>query len=363
MEPLPEVDVPPFCPNASCDFHASSDTWKFRRKGTYTRQAKPQVIQRYQCVHCLKGFSSQTFSVTYYLKRPDLLELLFWRLLSCSGFRQMAREHQVAPTTLMRQSNRLGRHGLLFLEQHRPREVREPLVLDGLRTFEFGQYWPFDLNLVVGDSHFIYGFSEAELRRSGTMRKAQRRKREKLEQRLGKPSRTATRDSVQELLERIIPNHSAATVHSDEHKSYPRAISRLCNPLIEHRTTSSKAARTSKNPLFPVNLAELWIRHNGSNQKRETIAFSKRRQGALYRMAVLAIWRNYLQPVSERKGGPTPAQTLGIVEERLRPRDVLGRRLFVSQIPLPGRLESYYFGRVPTRRVPNHVEHHCVRAI
>jgi len=35
-----------------------------------------------------------------------------------------------------------------------------------------------------------------------------------------------------------------------------------------------------------VNLADLLLRHTGANHKRETIAFSKRRQGALYRVAI-----------------------------------------------------------------------------
>jgi hypothetical protein len=39
---------------------------------------------------------------------------------------------------------------------------------------------------------------------------------------------------------------------------------------------------TAQNPLFPVNLADLLLRHSSANHKRETIAFSKRRQGAMY---------------------------------------------------------------------------------
>ena len=49
---------------------------------------------------------------------------------------------------------------------------------------------------------------------------------------------------------------------------------------------AAQARRTPQNPLFPVNLSDLLIRHTGGNHKRETIAFSKRRQGALYRIAV-----------------------------------------------------------------------------
>jgi hypothetical protein len=99
------------------------------------------------------------------------------------------------------------------------------------------------------------------------------------------------------------------------------------------------------------------IRHSSANHKRETIAFSKRRQGAAYRMAILLVWRNYLKSVSERRQDPTPAQRLGIFPRKLRVGDVLAERLFPSRIPLPERIAQYYWRRVPTRRIPNAPEH------
>ena len=173
---------PPFCPNAGCASRKDPSTWRFLRKGFYDRKARPRRVQRYRCTRCGRNFSSQTFSVTYWLRRPELLEPVFHRLIGCSGFRQIAREWGVSHTTVRRLSDRLGRHCLLFHEMMRPRECpREPLVLDGFRSFEHSQYWPMDLNLVVGPSLFVYGFNEAELRRSGAMRPAQAVKRAVLE--------------------------------------------------------------------------------------------------------------------------------------------------------------------------------------
>jgi hypothetical protein len=48
-------------------------------------------------------------------------------------------------------------------------------------------------------------------------------------------------------------------------------------------------SHTTQNPLFPVNLADLLLRHSSVNHKRETLAFSKRRQGALYRVAIWVV--------------------------------------------------------------------------
>ncbi len=150
---------------------------------------------------------------------------------------------------------------------------REPLVLDGFRSFEHSQYWPMDLNLLVGDSYYVYGFNDSELRRSGTMRPAQREKRKILEKCFGRPDPQATRKRVEELLRRCVPTGGRVTLRSDEHQAYSQAVNHLRGRTVDHQTTSSKDSRTPSNPLFPVNHADLLLRHSSANHKRETMAF------------------------------------------------------------------------------------------
>ena len=344
--------APPHCPNPACDFHRDPRGWRFVKKGFFVREARPRRIQRYRCTRCGRSFSSQTFSPSYWLRRPELLRPVFHRLLGCSALRQIAAEFEVSHTTVLRQAERLGRHCLLFQQRWQPSgPPREPLVLDGFRSFEAGQYWPFDAQLLVGASYFVYGFNEAELRRSGTMTRAQRKKREALEARHGRPHPQATRQAVQELVARILPPGAHAEMWSDDHRAYPAALKRLADRSITHRTLSSRRARTATNPLFPVNLADLLIRHTGANHKRETIAFSKRRQGAMYRLAVWQVWRNFVKWTSERRRERTPAQALGIVGRRLRVDDVLRERLFPTRVALAPWLARCYAGHIPTRRL------------
>ena len=349
---------PPFCPHPTCDSRSDPEGWRFIKKGFYRRDRPPRQVQKYQCSHCRRNFSSQTFSTRYWLKRPDLLEPTFHRLVACSGFRQIAREFGVSHSTIRGLSDRLGRHCLLFHEQKRPKTCpSEPLVLDGFRTFEHSQYWPMDLNLVVGTSLFVFGFNDAELRRSGTMRPAQAIKRQILEARYGRPDPQATRKRVEELLRRVVPPGGGVTLRSDEHPSYPRAMKRLRDRTFVHERTSSKVGRTTSNPLFPVNLSDMLLRHSSANHKRETIAFSKRRQSALYRAAIWVVWRNYMKDRSEnRKVGP-PAKALGLVERALSLRQVLTRRLFPDREKLSGWLTECYFGRIRTRAIRNCVAH------
>jgi transposase-like protein len=350
--------TPPFCPDPDCDSHTNPGTWRYKKKGFHRRARGPRRVQRYVCHHCGRNFSSQTFSPTYWLKRSDLPRSVFHRLLCCSGLRQIAREFGVAHSTIQRQANRLGRHCLLLHEALRPRGApRERLVLDGLRTFEHSQYWPYDLNVLVGDSHFVYGFNDAELRRSGSMRPGQQRKRAALESRCGRPHAQATRDAVQELVERCVPVGASVEIHTDEHRAYPAALGRVANRAIEHRTTSSRAPRTARNPLFAANLADLLLRHDHANHKRETIAFSKRRQGALYRMAIWLVWRNYMKSVSENRRDEPPAVQLGQIPKRLTVSDVLAERRFPWRHELRGWLERCYFARIPTRRLARCREH------
>ena len=341
-----------FCPNPKCESQDKSKPWRFKKKGFFLRCQEPRRIQRYVCHHCSRNFSTQTFSTTYWLRRSDLMEALFMRLLSCSGLRQIAREMNVSHSTLQRQSERLGRHCLLFHERMRPRECpTEPLVLDGFRSFEHSQYWPMDLNLLVGVSHFVYGFNVAELRRSGTMRPAQSVRRLILERKFGRPDPQATRKSVEELLRRIVPPGGHVTLRSDEHKSYPAAIGRISDRKFEHEATSSKASRTSQNPLFPVNLADGLLRHSSANHKRETIAFSKRRQGALYRLAIWTVWRNYIKSRSEARRDAPPAKVLGLIKDTLTVRSVLSERLFPHRESVGSWVSECYSGAILTRAI------------
>ncbi len=355
---------PPFCPNSTCESREEPNTWRFIKKGFYLRRRRPQRVQKYQCSHCGRGFSASTFSTRYWLRRPELLEPVFHRLVSCSGFRQIAREFGVSHSTIRRLSDRLGRHCLLFHEALRPRSCpREPLVLDGFRSFEHSQYWPMDLNLVVGTSLFVYGFNDAELRRSGTMRPAQVVKRQILEKRFGRPDPQATRKRVEELLRRVVPPKGVVELRSDEHQAYPRAIARLRDRRFVHTSTNSKEARTPENPLFAVNLSDMLIRHSSANHKRETIAFSKRRQSALYRLAIWTVWRNYMKDRSENRRKGTPAQALGIATRALSLPEVLARRQFPLHQEIGGWVRSCYFGRIATRAIENCVTHQATYAI
>jgi transposase-like protein len=359
MQPEPDNWHPPFCPNPKCDFHANSKGWRYKKTGFHERCTPPHKVQRYRCSCCNRSFSTQTFSVTYWLKQPGLLGTVFEGLLTCTAYRQMARFRGVSPSTIMGQAERLGRHALLALEFLRPKTApAEAVVVDGFESFEFSQFFPLHVNVAVGaDSHFIYGFTDAELRRKGRKTEAQKSRQAQLEKELGRPDPKAIENAMRDLVGLFAAPGSQVVIHSDEHKAYPRAFRRVDGVEIEHRTTSSKKARTTANPLFPVNRLDLWARHNGANHKRETIAFSKRRQSVMERFAVLALWLNCMKSFSEKRKDAPPGQKLGLIQQKLTLDDLLARRLFPSQIRLPECWQRYYDRAVETRCIPNGKRH------
>jgi hypothetical protein len=284
-----------------------------------------------------------------------LLLTVAQRLVGCSGFRQIARELDVSPQTVLGLSARIGRHCLLFHEQHRPKgELAEPQALDGFVSFEWSQYHPTQFHFVVGQqSHYIHGFTDSEVRRSGTMHIGQRRKRARLEARHGRPDPRSVEREVTALLRLVTAGATRLVLHSDEHRDYPRALSRLGHlKEIAHHTISSRARRDTRNPLFPINLLDLLIRHSGANHKRETIAFSKRRQSAAERLWLLVVWRNHVKSFSERKRDATPAMRARVSERRYTLKAILSARLFPGRIVLPERWARYYWRHTPTRCLP-----------
>ena len=343
--------TPPHCPNRNCPYHKHSHgPWPYRKHGFYRRRGVQKPVQRLKCRTCGVTFSTQTFSTTYWQKRPELTGQILLKSVGCMALRQMAHDLHTSPETIARHLARLGRHCLLLHAQTYSGDLpHRTLAIDGFESFEFSQFFPCHFNVAVEpETDFFVHFTDSELRRKGRMTAQQKRRRKELEAQLGRPDPKAVRNGMADLLRWSLRKVDWAIVRSDEHPAYPRAIEEVGVP-IRHETTHSKAPRTAHNPLWPVNLLELLIRHCQACHKRETIAFAKRRQGAIDRMAVLLVWRNTIKSHREKRPGVTPAMLRGLTDRVWRVADVLRRRLFPDRTELPTRWRQYYERRVHTR--------------
>src|SRR5262245_28459522 len=157
--------TPRFCPWPHCPQHSlTSGGFRFRRHGSYATRKRPSV-PRFRCMVCRRCFSRQSFAVSYYLKRAELLVPVAAGLQAGSAHRQLARSLGCAPSTVTRLTARLGRHAMLLTWrglQHLVGRLSETVVLDHFESFEFSQDMPFGVATAVGsDSWFVYGVDPA----------------------------------------------------------------------------------------------------------------------------------------------------------------------------------------------------------
>jgi hypothetical protein len=272
--------------------------------------------------------------------------------------RQIARELGVAPETVNRQLARLGRHCMLFHMQHwRQSPPGGPICIDGFESFEYSQYHPIHHHVAVeADTGFIAYHADSELRRKGRMTAWQKVRRQELEERFGRPSGSAIREDMGHVVAVVLEGAQRAVVRSDDHRAYPPGLLALSCEVV-HEITSSRRARNAKNPLFPINELDMLTRHSQSNHRRETIAFSKRRQASAERFSVFMTWRNYVKRHREKGPAVTPAMKRGLMRRPLTVPELCAQRLFVDRIGLPARWQEYYDRTITTREIANNREH------
>src|SRR4029079_2805709 len=161
--------VPRFCPRRDCAWHLGSPDFHYERAGWYSRK-DGQRVPRYVCGACGKSFSKRSFAVSYYMKRPELLAPIAACLVNGAAHRQIARIVGCAPSTVTRQSARIGRHGLLLLVlalEHLDQDD-EDVVFDHAESFEGSQHDPFAIATLTGSrSWFWYGVDGSRHARTG----------------------------------------------------------------------------------------------------------------------------------------------------------------------------------------------------
>ena len=370
---------PAFCPWRACKEHRRrAPGYRFRRHGTYSSQT-PRRVPRFLCLACRRTFSRQTFAVSYYRKRPELLRRVAAGLVAGSALRQIARSEDCAPNTVARISAHLGRHAILLharaLERLRGK-LAEPVVYDHFEAFEFTQDFPFGVGTAVGaDSWFLYDFDPAPHRRTGrrspsqTRRLRSRPKRKSYGRYIG-----STRRTLQILLKLRAKDRSLRLIH-DGHQDYRRATrSHPIQQSIEHEVHPNpprgpKGSRRSgqaiarDRAMFPTDLLHSLLRHSLAHHRRETIAFSRRINAAMERLALSAVWRNFVKKRSERKAkAPPPSVVLGLTKSRWNWKRVISRRLFFDRAELPEVWAQLYRREWATPLLPSNARHEKVRA-
>jgi len=345
---------PPFCPWPECAAHRSCGRG-FHRNGSYRTKASPVRIPRFRCLDCKHTCSRQTFSTTYYLKRPELLVRVASGLAACSCHRQMARSFNCAKTTVTRLADRLGRHAILFHARctaHLP-ALAEAVVHDHWEVFIGRQDRALGIGTAVGaSSWFVYDVDPAPHRGSG--RRPDRKPEDGTTPRVNRPYVASIRRSIRGLIPRLSAS-DRLVLRVDGRLDYPAALRddalrpRVALQVFPNPRRGPKGAPRSPAAIrrdlamFPVDQLHQLLRHSCSDHKRETIAFGRRLESILGRAHLMAVWKNFVKARSERaRDRSTPAMRLGLADARWGFERILARRLFQSREAMSGSTLRIY---------------------
>jgi len=250
--------------------------------------------------------SDQTYSLHYYAKlRVDLKEV-FTRVRGGSSMRDIARVLGCSRTAVSGAVMRLARQAMgchaMLLPALGDSKV---LSFDGLVSSLTGSEYTSQIT-TLGDSEteLLLAMSYCVSERGGTRTRVQQRR--ITERRaVWHPKRGALTESISLLLHELsrFASPHQLLLDTDEHPLYRRAIDSdlalswyQTHHLLSWRRTSSKAPRTTRNPLFLMNYLDRMIRHRMKEHTRETIAFARNATMQMHRMWIFAWDHNCCQP-------------------------------------------------------------------
>lgn len=374
----PRQFVPTECPEEDCPSRRPGIRFEYVCAGTHHRKAKPHVVPRFECVSCGRGFCLMTYALTYWLKRPELVEPIAAGLVAGSSHRQIARSIGCAPSTVTRLAARLGRHAILLhhamLEALARKPLEEAVVFDDFETFAHAQFFPFAAGTAVAEgSGLVLDIDQAPHARGGRLNPYERQRRQELYERFGPPPRGARRAAFLRILDRLraLAGRNDLVLVSDADPVYRRVVAnhaererilhlRFRNPERGPKGAPRTAAATARDQaMFEVDQLHRLLRHSQAAHRRETIAFGRRVGSLMERLFLFVVWRNLVKNRSERRPRHgTAAMQAGITPSRWTWRDVFRKRLFPWHAPsLPKAWRRIYRRRVRTPGTPPQAVH------
>lgn len=366
--------APPFCPYKECAYyrHPPEGRWWRRCGFHHTRCFGP--VARFQCLTCRRTFSTQTFSLDFYAKRRiEYRQLENWNASSMS-VRALGRNLGCSCASVLNRLDRLARQSIACHAHLRPCAHRyEDVAIDGFVSFDRSQYFPNNITISVASaSRYALAFTHATLRRSGTMRDVQKKRRDAVYRGVVFERRSLER-SFSELLDELERDRPPRpgrplVVITDEKLEYERAFvshrlarSQDAEHRVVHHRVNSRLPRTCLNPLFPSNYLDREIRKDQAAHHRETTCFSRSVANGMSRMACYLGWHNYQKRFSVKwpvRNTMTHAEMAGIDRRVLADArwrmfherafmsrlklDALETRIWRKDIPTPGQGESGY---------------------
>ncbi len=115
-------------------------------------------------------------------------------------------------------------------------------------------------------------------------------------------------------------------LYTDEKSTYPGIAREIFGKRrLIHLRTNSKQARTTWNPLFPINHTEAMVRDLLGRLRRDSWLVSEKRRYLDLGLALWMAWRNYVR-LRYNRDDKSPAQMLGFVPRRMTEEQLLSWR-------------------------------------
>jgi hypothetical protein len=207
------------------------------------------------------------------------------------------------------------------------------LAADGLESFLLSQYFPNNINVLVGKkSQYIYSSSFYYFRRKGRMTDDQYRKREILYKTARFEQGGAVRSFMDILYDykkliRSIPDQPSI-LDTDENRIYfscihkdPDLRKRKSEGLFQHRRTHSKKKRNYQNKLFAVNYIDREVRKDMAEHTRESVQFARNSNNTMERFIIYSYWHNFMKPFRvnvKNSRFQSHAEAAGFSEEKIK---------------------------------------------
>ena len=322
---------PSCCPYRSCANHLDPQPKFCVRFGSFKPKCRAQPVPRFRCKSCGRTFSRQTFRADFRDRKPHLNAQLFGLITSGVGIRQSARRVGLSLRCAELKLRKMGRHlRRLNLNLRSGFESEASFHFDELETYE-GQRNARPLSipvLIESNTRFIVWAESAPIRPRGSMTPKRLKAIQESESRHG-IRKDMSRRSVRRTLHRgaeLATSSEKVVLQTDEKSSYPRISRRVFGTArLKHVKTNSKLVRATWNPLFAINHEEAVMRDLMGRLRRESWLVSKKRRFLDLALHFHIAYRNLVRRRFNRDQ-ESPAQLLGFLPRRLRPKELLSWR-------------------------------------
>jgi len=241
----------------------------------------------------------------------------------------MARNHRCSPGLILNRIQRLSqRISAVYSREIKDLELTENVAADGLESFVLSQYFPTNINILVGqESQFVYYFNSFHFRRKGRCTEEQKIKKHKL-YKIASFEEKATSKRFKDLLNFLAKKVEESSMEkfildTDEHKVYLTQFRKhpFIMKKVSHRRTNSKVKRNYQNKLFACNYIDRQIRKDLAEHVRETVQFSRNMNNSMDRFTCYSFWHNFIKPFRINKSKSlydSHAEVAGFSREKIK---------------------------------------------